>query len=328
MRTIRPAITLLSILLVALLLAACAGSSGGAGASTGVQPVGQPIGDGDLSGGAPAASAAPAAPTDDSGEGDGVGAPIDDARIIRTGTIDLEVRDVPSSVTAARDGIRALGGYVGGSSTRTDGDTPIASVTYRIPVERWEDALDLLRRVDGDGTKVVTEQTEAVEVTGQVIDLEARIRNLRASETALQAIAAQATRIPDVLEVHAQLTQVRGEIEVLSGQLAALEDRAALATLTATFRMPVVAVEVAQQEWDPRVVVDEASASLITVLQGLTTAGIWFAIVWLPILLVIGLVAAVVAFAVRRMRRGATPPTPPPATPPPAAPPAGETAAA
>ncbi len=327
MRTIRPAITLLTPLLIVLLLAACAGSSGAA-PSTGVQPVGQPIGEGDLSGGAPGASAAPAAPTDGSGGGDAVGAPIDHARIIRTGTIDLEVRDVTSSVTAARDGIRALGGYVGGSSTRTDGDTPVASVTYRIPVERWEDALDLLRTVGGEGTKVVTEQTEAVEVTGQVIDLEARIRNLRASETALQAIAAQATRIPDVLEVHAQLTQVRGEIEVLSGQLAALEDRAALATLTASFRMPVVAVEVAQQEWDPRVVVDEASASLITVLQGLTTAGIWFAIVWLPILLFVGLVAGVVALAVRRMRRtDATPPTPP-ATPPPATPPAGETAAA
>ena len=31
---------------------------------------------------------------------------------------------------------------------------------------------------------------------------------------------------------------------------------------------------------------------MVSVLQGLATAGIWFAIVWLPILLVVGLVTA------------------------------------
>ena len=152
----------------------------------------------------------------------------------------------PSSLTAARDGIRALGGYIGASATESDGESPIASVTYRIPVERWEDALDLLRGISGPGTKVVAERTDAVEVTGQIVDLEARIKNLRASETALQAIAAEAVRVSDVLEVQAQLTQVRGEIEQLTAQLANLENQTSYATLTATYRAPVVAVDVAQ----------------------------------------------------------------------------------
>ena len=43
-------------------------------------------------------------------------------------------------------------------------------------------------------------------MTSQVVDLQARIANLRASETALQGIAAKATKISDVLEVQAQLT--------------------------------------------------------------------------------------------------------------------------
>ena len=77
-----------------------------------------------------------------------------------------------------------------------------------------------------------------------------------------------------------------------------------------------MAVEVAQEDWDPKAVVDEASASLIDVLQALTTAGIWFAIVWLPILLVVGVVVGVVAFIVRRMRRaGPTGPSAPMAPP-------------
>jgi hypothetical protein len=52
--------------------------------------------------------------------------------------------------------------------------------------------------------------------------------------------------------------------------------------------------------------VDRATASLFDVLQGLATAGIWFGIVWLPILLVLGLVGLVVSVVVRRRlpRRG------------------------
>ena len=145
----------------------------------------------------------------------------------------------------------ALGGYVGASTTSNDGDQPSAQITYRIPAANWETALDLLRGLNGLTTKVVTEHTEAVEVTSQVIDLEARIANLRASETAFQGIAAKATKISDVLEVQGQLTQTRGEIETLTAQLKDLNDRAGYASLTVQFNVPILAVEVAQKGWDP-----------------------------------------------------------------------------
>jgi hypothetical protein len=296
MRTIRPAMPLLFLL--ALLLSACA--SGGSAAPE-LGPVGAPVEGGGGLGEDPAAapSAAPSAPAD--GEGDGVGAPVDDAKIVRTGTIDLEVSDVPDALTTARDGIRAMGGYIGASQTEAFEDGPHASVTYRVPVDRWDAALDLLRGISGPGTKVLSERTEAVEVTGQVVDLEARIRNLRASETALQGIAEQAVRVSDVLEVQNQLTIVRGEIEQLTAQLKDLNSRAAYATLAATFQMPIVAVEAAQADWDPALVVDEASASLVDLLQALASAGIWFAIVWLPIIIVLGLIVAVGAWFLRRL---------------------------
>ena len=53
--------------------------------------------------------------------------------------------DVPAAVRAARDGILAMGGYVGASNAGTNGDTPYADIAYRVPAERWEDALAELR---------------------------------------------------------------------------------------------------------------------------------------------------------------------------------------
>jgi hypothetical protein len=211
---------------------------------------------------------------------------------------------MPTALATARDGIRSLGGYIGASQTWNEGDQPFATITYRIPVDRWEEALDLLRSLNGQTSKVVAEQTQAVEVTGTIVDIEARITNLRASETALQEIASKAVRVSDVLEVQAQLTQVRGDIESLEAQLKDLEDRVAYATLTASYRVPVVAVEIAQEDWDPARVVDEATASLIQVLQALTSAAIWFAIVWLPVLLALAIVVGIVVWIVRRLGIG------------------------
>lgn len=293
------------LLLTAVILAGCA-SGGGAVLSTVGNAVGDPPGDQRSGGGAgpvasAAPSAAPAVPGEEPVGRDPVGQLIDDAKIVRTGTIELQVPDVTAALTSARDGIRGMGGYIGSSQTQTIDDSPIATITYRVPVDRWEDALDLLRKLTGGGGKVLSENTNAVEVTGAVVDLEARIKNLRASEAALQEISSRATRISDVLEVQAQLTTVRGQIEQLTAQLTQLNDQAAFATLTASFSTPIVAVQVASEDWEPAKVLDEASASLVDILQGLTTAGIWFVIVWVPVLLLMGAFSLIVVFVLRRL---------------------------
>jgi len=312
MRTFR---SILFLVVIAAMLVACSGSaaqmappqaaggetSGGGGA--GGDPRAEPGTD---------ANGAPIVGTPDDGQGGN--AAVDDARIIRTGSMDLEVTDVTAAVKSARTAILAMGGYVGASNAGTNGETPFAEISYRVPAERWEDALAELRSLGGLTSKVVSEQTQAVEVTAQIVDLEARIRNLQASETALQGIAARATKISDILEIQAQLTGVRGQIEQLTAQLKDLNDRAAFATVTARFATPVIAVQVAQSEWEPGTAVDEASASLISTLQGVTDAGIWFAIVWLPMLLFLGVLAVIGVAIARRLgvgRRDLRPPAPP-----------------
>jgi Domain of unknown function (DUF4349) len=311
----RPAL-LIVVAVVAIVLAAC--SSGAATLST----VGAAVPADEYSGGeAPAVAApvaAPASAAPSAGSPQSIGS-VDDAKIVRTGTMTLDVKDVGAAVDAARTAILGLGGYIGASNTSDDGDQPVAEITYRIPVARWEDALTALHTLNGQTTKVVVEKTDAVEVTSQVVDLDARIRNLRASETALQGIAANATKISDVLEVQSQLTDVRGQIEELTAQLNDLGDRASYATMTTTFRVPVIAVEQAKKGWDPSTIVDDASASTISIVQGLAGAGIWFAIVWLPILIALIVGGGLLLWIgrrtglTRRARRffTPTPPTPP-----------------
>ncbi len=305
---------LLFLTTIAAIVVAC-GSSAAASPSSGGN--GAP---------APAASAAPAGGNDGSASGGGsaggggTGGSGDqvaelDAKIIRTGSLELTVADVDVATRTARDTIRGLGGYVGASQEQRDGESLVATITYRIPAARWEDTLDGIRKL---GT-VVGEKTDASEVTGQLIDLDARIRNLKASETALVGYAQAAPKISDLLEIQARLTDTRGEIERLSAQQAQLNDQVALATLTVTFGTEVVAVTRAAARWDPAAEVDRASATLLSIVQGVVSFLIVLAIVWLPVLLTAGIVVAIGLAIGRRLSwrrpifRSYEPPPSPPA---------------
>jgi uncharacterized protein DUF4349 len=275
-------------LIVALGLLAIACGATGAAPNGVLSPVGGAVDE--------AAGPAPGNPSAEPQSGGGQ-APRDDAKIVRTGTMQLQVKDVIKAVDAARTAVVDGGGYISASRQSSTEDGVVATVTYRIPVDRWEQTLNQLR---GLSIKVLDEQTDAVEVTGQVVDLEARIRNLQASEHAMQGIAEQATAIKDVLAVQAELTRLRGEIEQLQAQRNDLTDRAALGTLAVTFGVEVVAVAEAAKGWDPATEVDQAAASLVNVLQAVATAGIWFGIVWLPILLFLAVLAFVGRFVLLR----------------------------
>lgn len=304
----RPRLLLALVSVIALVAACSSGSAAG--------PVGNPVSGG---GGAEASGGQPN--TDQSGGSTG-SQPIanpgsrttqyainrPDLLIIKTGQLSLQVDGIDAALATASGKIAALGGYVAGSTRQGDGDQMVATETYRIPANQWDAALVALR---GLAIKVTGEQTQTQDVTGDVLDLGARITNLQVTEAALQGIMVKATKIADVLAVQQQLTDVRGQIEQLTTQKQRLEGQAAFSTLTVSYGLkPQPAVVTSQQKFDPNAEVDKASASLVDVLQGLATAGIWFAIVWLPILLALAIVGGIVVLILRRVapRRGATGP--------------------
>jgi len=288
----------LAILAVVAIVAACSGS-----AASIAEPAAAPAGGayGQLNGtdanGQPIVGAAASPGAVDGSVSGTTENPQDNLLIVKTGTMSLQVAGIDDALAAASMKIGALGGYVSGSQRSGDGDTAAAQATYRIPAAQWDEALVDLRAI---GTKVLAEQSQTDDVTGQVVDLGARITNLQATESALQAIMAKADKISDVLAVQAQLTDVRGQIEQAMAEKNHLQQQAAYSTLTVSFSLKEIAVQTASKQFDPGHEIDQASASLVSVLQALATAGIWFGIVWLPILLVVGVLASVVLFVLRR----------------------------
>jgi len=284
---------ILSLMMLAFAVAACSAAS----------PIFQNVGE-DLKGGGTGPGAQPADGRDLGGvpvpgigtgeDGNGV-ASLADQKIIKTGEITVEVPDVPSALGRVRAMAVELGGYVGGSQSGTRDES--ATLTLRIPADRFEDALSRLHQLDGD---VVVEATREDDVTTAVVDLEARLANLQASEAQYRTLIAKAVKIEDILAVQVRLDEVRGQIEQLQAQHKELTGLADLSTLTVT--LVPSALQQTAGSWDPGKTVSDAFAALVGVAQSVGNGAIWFAIVWLPALIVLGIVLLLVRRLVPGLR--------------------------
>jgi archaellum component FlaC len=226
-------------------------------------------------------------------------------KIVKTGEITLQVDNIGTAVGEVRAMAVALGGYVGGSNAGADDER--ATLTLRIPADRFEEALGRVRDMDGD---VRAEATSEQDVTSSIVDLEARIDNLEASEAQYRLLVERAQKVRDILSVQSRLDDVRGQIEQLKAQLEQLSGLAALSTLTVTLAPASTPVEDASEGWDPGATFDEALAALVGVGQGTSDLLIWLAIVALPIALMGGVVLVLawrLTPAIRRRVPVATP---------------------
>ena len=78
-----------------------------------------------------------------------VGQPTDSAKVIRTGSLDLEVRDGAFQSTVDRITAQAvgLGGYIAEATTSESGDSPSGAITVRVPGESFDQLLSDLRKL-------------------------------------------------------------------------------------------------------------------------------------------------------------------------------------
>jgi chromosome segregation ATPase len=82
-----------------------------------------------------------------------------------------------------------------------------------------------------------------------LVDLEARLSNLRAERDRLRTLYERANTTEDVLAVQRELSEVQGEIERLEAQKRSLEQRVAYSTLTVELREPGPVRDYVREEW-------------------------------------------------------------------------------
>ena len=224
-----------------------------------------------------------------------------DRMIIRTGTLQLTVKDMGDSVQRVRAAASASGGYVFSSETRSEGEYTYATITLYIPAANFDQVLPELRALGGQVTKVANESISSSDVTEEYTDLDSQLRNLKATEGRMLALQAKAERMEDILAVDRELRSVQAEIERIQGRMNYLGKRAEMSTLT-VYLSPAIApaplIE-PQSTWQPMRAAEEAWNASLELLAAAGTAVITAVVFlwWLaPVL-------ALVVWALARARR-------------------------
>ncbi|MCU4187066.1 DUF4349 domain-containing protein [Acidiferrimicrobium sp. IK] len=271
------------------------GSAGGAPAG-GVSAGGLPAGPG----AAPSGSGPAAGPS--------IGQEVSAAqpRIVQNG--DVQIRVKKGQLQPAFDAIQGVansaGGFVSDSSMSTGGDTASARLVLRVVNADVHQVLAALPRY---GT-VTSQSLSGRDVTGQLVDLAARITTLQAEEGALRALLSDAKAIGDILSIQNQLFELQTQVEQLSGQQSTLSDQTTYATISVELTEAGRAAPPAHKP-HPSVLSRAwhlAGSHTVAVLRGIVLA-----VAWLTPLLIVGVVAGVpLLWWWRRRRQHPTPPGP------------------
>jgi len=228
-----------------------------------------------------AVAPAPAAPPQPSTQV----APVDFGQrlIVRTGSLVLLVDDVADASSRARDLAESAGGFVVSSVQREENGKPAASVTVRVPADRFDSVLEKLK---GLAVRVSNEQVSSRDITEEFVDTDARLRNLKATEARYLDLLQQARTVEDVLKVEQQLSNIRGQIEQLQGRLQFLQRSSETSTITLELRPFVLSQPTSPADWSLLPVFRGAWAAFLGTVQLLVSALVWVAIfapIWLPL---------------------------------------------
>ena len=308
------------VLALGLILGACAGDSGEI--SETFSEVSSGLSGGDDSGATATTMAA-------AGEAPAPGEfPDTDRQVIRAASLELEDGDTRATFEEIVALVEGVGGFVSNATVHpvsNEDDQPEVTMTLRVPSDELNSVMTTIKEsVD----EVVTESQDAQDVTEQFVDLEARLTNLQALEVELVALLAEVREQPDadpakLLTVFNEVARVRGEIELLQGQLNYLQDVVSLATLDVHLAPTAEAVPIVEEEWAPLEVARESLRNLVSGLQDFADWAINFVIYTLPLLiLTLGLPILVIFLIYRwwRKRHPRSEPTPAPAPIPPVLP--------
>jgi hypothetical protein len=227
--------------------------------------------------------------------------------VIRNADLSVVVKDPEKSMEEIGKMAVEMGGYVISSNvyqsySPSGNPVPEASVSVRVPAEKLDEAL---KKIKDSAVEVQNENVSGQDVTSQYVDLESQLKNLEAAEGQLVEIMSKATTTEDVMNVFNQLTSIRGQIEVIKGQMKYFEESAALSAVTVRLVAEEVIQPIEVGGWQIKGWARDAVQSLLIFLQDFTRFLITFIISGLPKMLVVALVFGLPIWLIVRAVRNA-----------------------
>lgn len=159
-------------------------------------------------------------------------------RIVKTGDLQLRVTKGAVQSTMAKLGALATshGGYVAESNTDANPTSPSGDITLRVPVGQFTATVTEAEKFG----HVDSLSTEAKDVTGKYVDLNARLHALQRTRATYLSILSRATTIGATLSVQQRIDDVQQQIDELKGEIKLLASQSSYSTLDVHVDQPAL----------------------------------------------------------------------------------------
>jgi hypothetical protein len=152
--------------------------------------------------------------------------------VVRTANLKVKVKTLKDTRKHVEALAKQAGGYIHTAQFTVYASEKRWTATIKVPQAGLEDMLNKLRALG----KVLEEKLSTEEVTQAVLDVQARLKNLRTTEQRLQQIALKSTATTeDLLKVEKHLGRVRSKIEQLEAKDRYFAQATSMATIHVEF---------------------------------------------------------------------------------------------
>src|SRR4028118_1765722 len=217
--------------------------------------------------------------------------PVTRPQLIKKAQLSVVVKSIDATTKSVTNIVEKQQGDILGFQNQKPPDSSVrqtASVEIRVPQERLETTLEALAKLGTVENRALT----AEDVTEQLVDSEARLRNLRKSEEMVLKIMERSGSVGDVLKASQELSNIRESIERIDAQLKSLRNQVAYSTISLTLEAAVSAQQTPEPSLGLRVqeTWGKATHSVGELTLGLFGLGIWL-LAYSPYLLLIAAAA-------------------------------------
>lgn len=175
---------------------------------------------------------APASPTPTGQAEPSVVKPDWDKKIIKTATLQAEVKDYALYSKSLSQKVKSLGGYISGEQqSRTDYRIE-NSVTIKVPVTQFDAAVETMLK---DVEQVDTRQINSEDVSTAFIDSKSRLEAKKQVRLRYLELLKSAKNMSDIIEVQKEINSIQEEIELVSGRINYLGHASAMSTIQLTY---------------------------------------------------------------------------------------------
>ena len=224
-------------------------------------------------------------------------------KIIYTGNLSIEVKNYQQIFNKIQSEIANRGGYIVDSNMigETEHNPTNGHVTVRIPQNQFREFMQI---VEEESNNVLDSSVSGQDVTEEFIDLDSRLKSKRVVEERLLSFMEQAEKTEDLLTISADLADVQGEIDEITGRINYLENRTDLATVTISIKENNVTIS-GMNDGDLNTW-EKTKQQFLKSINFLLSAfsGIFVFIIGnLPVFILLGVIALIIFLVYRRTKK-------------------------